>query len=71
MKFRLRESISDNNNTIYIIEYTKWLLDQRHPCTVRWNCILDTGDLCRWYTDFEHAYEVLEKCKSWEAKFIS
>jgi hypothetical protein len=27
MKFRLRESISDNNNTIYIIEYTKlrWL----------------------------------------------
>jgi hypothetical protein len=71
MKFRLRQSISENDNIIYILEYTQWLLDWRHPCLVEWNCILDTSGVCGWYTNFEHAYEALEKCKSWEAKFIS
>lgn len=70
MKFRLRQSISEGNRTIYVLEYTTWLLDWRHTCSVKWNCIIkDSSD--SWYVDFDYAYEALEKCKSWEAKFIS
>lgn len=69
MKFRLRQSISEGNRTIYVIEYTKWLLDTRHTCSVKWNYIIANDGF--WYMDFDYAYEALEKCKSWEAKFIS